>query len=118
MNWRRFWPWLLVLAAVVMWFGLRGLKRQTAVAPAPPAARAAPAPKPAEPIDLTQHDGAVIDFSSGSPVIKNTPADRAAVARAVKTMDDATKDVTFKPAETKQTETKTAETKPAEPPKR
>ncbi len=95
MNRRRLGPWLLVLAVVVMWFCLRGLKRQTVAGPGPAVSRPAPAAKP---IDLTKHDGAAIDFSSGWPVVKDTPADRAAVAQAVKEMDEATKDVTFEPA--------------------
>ena len=97
MNRRRLGPWLLVLALVVMWFCLRGLKRQTAAGPGPAGSRAAPAAPAAEPIDLTKHDGAAIDFSGGRPVVKDTPADRAAVAQAVKEMDEATKDVTFQP---------------------
>jgi hypothetical protein len=94
MNGRRRWPWLLVLVAVGMWFGWRATRRQTAGAPAPAANR----PPPAPPLDLARHDGAAIDFSSGRPVIRNSPADRAAVARAVRAMDEAAKDVTFQPA--------------------
>jgi hypothetical protein len=43
-------------------------------------------------------DGKTIDFSGGTPVLKDSPADRAAMDAAVKQMDDAAKDVTF-PAE-------------------
>jgi hypothetical protein len=43
-------------------------------------------------------DGKTIDFSDGTPVIKDSPADRAAMDAAVKEMDAAAKDVTF-PAE-------------------
>ena len=36
-----------------------------------------------------------IDFSSGKPVIKDTAADQAAIAAAVKAMDEAARSVTF-----------------------
>jgi hypothetical protein len=94
MNWRRLWLWLVLLVAAALLFWLDRLERQTVAR-----SRPAPAPvaRPAEPIDLAKHDGAAIDFSSGRPVVKNTPADRAAVARAVKEMEAAAKDVTFQP---------------------
>jgi len=118
MNWRRLWPWLLVLVAAGMWFGWRALQRQSAP-PGPGVARpssATPAAKSAEPIDLVKHDGAAIDFSSGRPVIKNSPADRAAVAQAVHSMDEAAKDVTFQPAAAPSTTTaKPSPPAPAKP---
>jgi hypothetical protein len=43
-------------------------------------------------------DGKTIDFSGGEPAITDSPADRAAVAAAVKDMDAASRDVSF-PAE-------------------
>jgi hypothetical protein len=97
MNWRRLWLWLVLLVAVALLFWLDRLEHQTVARSRPGAAPIAPAAKPAEPIDLAKHDGAAIDFSSGRPVVKNTPADRAAVARAVKEMAAAAKDVTFQP---------------------
>lgn len=51
-------------------------------------------------------DGKTIDFSSGQPVVKDSPADRAAMEKALKEMDEAAKDVTFPATETA--------TKPAE----
>lgn len=117
MTWRRLWPWLLVLV-VALWFGWRTLRRQTAAAPAPPVAAAArPSPaKSAEPVNLLEHDGAAIDFSSGRPVVKNTPADRDAVAREVQAMDAATRDVTFQPVTTPATQTQAPPpAKPAKP---
>ena len=113
MTWRRLWPWLLVLG-VALWFGWRTFRRQTAAAAAARPAPAAPA-KTAEPVNLLEHDGAAIDFSSGRPVVKNTPADRAAVAREVQAMDAATKDVTFQPVTTPATQTQ-ATPAPAAPP--
>jgi len=120
MTWRRLWPWLLVLG-VALWFGWRTLRRQTAATPATPAAAAAARPAPAAPakaaapVNLLEHDGAAIDFSSGRPVVKNTPADRAAVAREVQAMDAATKDVTFQPVAAPATQTQ-ATPPPAAPP--
>jgi hypothetical protein len=61
------------------------------LAPVPPD----PVPGPAPVVDLTQHDGQTIDFSSGQPVVKNTPEDQAAMDAALKDMQAATKDVTF-----------------------
>ena len=50
---------------------------------------------PAEPVDLTKHDGETIDFSSGHPVIRNSPEDQAALEAAAKELAEATKDITF-----------------------
>ncbi len=108
MNWRRLWLWLVLLVATVLLLWLDRLERQTVARSRPVPA---PAARRAEPIDLTQHDGAAIDFSSGRPVVKNTPADRAAVDRAVKEMEAAAKEVTFAP-----TKPAGAEKPPAEKP--
>jgi hypothetical protein len=40
-------------------------------------------------------DGKTLDFSNGSAVVKDSAADKAAVAAAVKDMDAASKDVSF-----------------------
>jgi hypothetical protein len=40
-------------------------------------------------------DGKTIDFSDGSPAIRDSAADKAAIDAAVKDMDAASKDVTF-----------------------
>jgi hypothetical protein len=45
-------------------------------------------------------DGKTIDFSSGQPGVRSTPEDQAAMAAALKEMDEAAKDVTF-PADAK-----------------
>lgn len=61
----------------------------------------APAPAPvrsSSPIAETAiHDGKTLDFSSGQPHVQDTPADRAALEKAKREMDEATKDVTFAP---------------------
>ena len=64
-----------------------------------------PATPAAQPVDLASHDGQTIDFSTGQPVTKQTPEDKAALDAGVKEIADATKDVTFDPPK-----------KPAEPP--
>ena len=45
-------------------------------------------------------DGKTIDFSSGQPQVHSTPEDQAAMAAALKEMEEAAKDVTF-PADAK-----------------
>jgi hypothetical protein len=40
-------------------------------------------------------DGKTIDFSGGSPVVKDSAADKAALAAALRDIDAATKTVTF-----------------------
>jgi hypothetical protein len=74
-----------------------------AAAPAvrpPPATVPTTAPVPANPpVDLTQHDGQTLDFSPGHAVVKQTAADRAALAEGVKDITEATKDVTFGPSD-------------------
>ena len=48
-----------------------------------------------QPAFVPIQDGKTLDFSSGHAVVKDTPEDRAALERALKEMDEATKDVTF-----------------------
>ena len=50
---------------------------------------------------VTIQDGKTLDFSSGTPVIKDTAADKAALDAAVREIDAASKDVTF-PADSKE----------------
>jgi hypothetical protein len=40
-------------------------------------------------------DGKTVDFSEGKPSVTDSPADKAAVAAAVKDMDAASRDVSF-----------------------
>ncbi|HEY1794099.1 MAG TPA: hypothetical protein VGG34_14380 [Opitutaceae bacterium] len=42
-------------------------------------------------------DGKTIDFSTGRPVVREDPADKAAVDAAVRDIDQAVKGVTFTP---------------------
>src|SRR5581483_4994517 len=62
-----------------------------AAAAAPPAPPTMPRPKPEVPIQ----DGKTIDFSTGAPVIKDNPADQAALERSLREMDAAAGTVTF-----------------------
>jgi hypothetical protein len=61
--------------------------------------RVTPAPivmKSAEPVHLGgKNERKTIDFSSGKPVVKDSPEDKAAIDAALKDMAEATKDVTF-----------------------
>jgi hypothetical protein len=80
------------MAGYVLWYVID--RRAQARTPPPVAAKPVP---PAAPVDLTQHDGQTIDFSSGRPVVKDSAADRAAIAKAKQEMDEAVKDITFGP---------------------
>lgn len=53
-------------------------------------------PHRAEPVPI--QDGRTIDFSNGSPVLKEDPANRAKMDAALRQMEEAAKTVTF-PAE-------------------
>lgn len=80
------WLLLLLLAGAAAWWGWKRSRPQ----PAPPVAV-----KPAEPVDLAKHDGETIDFSNGQPVVRNSPADKAALDKAAKEMAEAAANVTF-----------------------
>ena len=83
---------LLGMIGYVLWYVIDRRARLRATPPV--AVRPVP---PAAPVDLTQHDGQTIDFSSGRPVVKDSPADQAALDRAAKEMAEAVKGVTFGP---------------------
>jgi hypothetical protein len=66
-----------------------------------PAATGPAAPLPsAGPVALgtPETERKTIDFSSGQPVVKDSPEDKAALEAAVRDIDAAAKDVTFEPA--------------------
>lgn len=89
---------LLLVGAMgfVLWYVIDRRAKNRA---APPTAARTLAPEPpAAPVDLTRHERQTIDFSSGQPVVKDTPEDRAALDAALKDIADATKDVKFTPA--------------------
>jgi hypothetical protein len=47
------------------------------------------------PVPVPIQDGKTIDFSNGSPVVRDSAADKDALDRAVREMDAASKTVTF-----------------------
>jgi len=63
-------------------------------------------PSAAPEVDLTKNAGKTIDFSSGQPVVKESPSDRAALEQGLREIKEATQNVTFeaqpKKAEPKQ----------------
>lgn len=67
--------------------------------PPPPIAPASVSPPdPAQALpNVAIQEGKTIDFSSGRPEIRDTPEDRAALEKAKREMDEATKDVVFAP---------------------
>ena len=102
--------------AFVLWYVIdRRAKMHTVPPPAvtkstepvaPP--RSAPIAAPAEPVDLAKHDGQTVDFSSGKPVVKDSPEDKAELEKAAKELEEAAKDVTFEAPKKK--------TEPPDPP--
>jgi hypothetical protein len=52
-------------------------------------------PRSAAQAPVAIQDGKTIDFSGGSPVVKDSAADKAALAAALRDIDAATKTVTF-----------------------
>jgi len=90
-----FWLLIAVAAGVALgyWFN------RPAAPPASPGPQAVkgngPPPTPAEPVAI--QDRKTIDFSSGRPVVKDSPQDRAIIDAAVKEMDEAAKNVSFGP---------------------
>lgn len=69
---------------------------------APPPARPRPIVAPRNdpvpgPLEVPIQNGATIDFSTGTPMVKMQGKDQEALDRALKEMAEATKDVTFPP---------------------
>lgn len=101
---REIWVLLVLLLAVmagVLWY----VARRRAHPPPPPVVLQ-------EPVDLTKHDAQTIDFSSGKPVVKDSPQDKAALEAGLKEIEAATATVTFDPPKKK------AEPAPAPPEKK
>jgi hypothetical protein len=105
----------LLLGAVVfvLWY-VADRRAKMRAAPAAPATTKLPDPS-AEPQPFVQlggpNEGKTIDFSSGKPVISDSPEDRAAIEKALREIADATRDVTFT------ADPKTATPDPKEPKK-
>lgn len=101
----------VVMVAGTTWYVVdRRAKNRRAATPSAQAPASVPGPlierTPPEPVALgtPETERKTIDFSSGQAVIRDTPADQAALEAAVRDIAAATKDVTFeaeKPAEKK-----------------
>lgn len=81
---------LLGMMGFVIWYVI---DRRTKLQDVP----AAPSTPAAAPVDLTQHDNQTIDFSGGTPAVKDNAEDRAAIEQAKKDMAEAVKGITFGP---------------------
>lgn len=79
--------------AFVLWYVVDRRAKNRA---APPVATRVLAPEP--PVNLTKTDGKTVDFSSGRPVVKDEAADKAAIAAAMKDINEATQGVKFEVA--------------------
>jgi hypothetical protein len=95
---------LIGAMAFVLWYVIDRRAKMHALPavvtkPAEPASPAKPAmvAAPTEPVDLTKHDGQTIDFSSGKPVVKDSPGDKAELEKVAKELEEAAKEVTFGP---------------------
>ena len=112
------WLWLLGTAVAIV--GIYFATRPDSLAPTPIPAVAQPGPAAAPPAPVAAsspsavptpagtppaatvppvgiQDRKTIDFSSGQPVVRDSTADQAAMDAALKEMNEAAKDVTFKP---------------------
>lgn len=92
----------------VLWYVIDRRAKNRA-APPPATRNLAPEPPPAgtatvlpagEPVVLgtAETERKTIDFSSGQPVVKDSPEDQAALEAALKDIAEASKGVTFEPA--------------------
>ena len=98
---------LVGMMGFVLWYVIDRRAKQRAMPPV-----AARPITPAAPVDLTKHDQQTIDFSSGKPVVKDSPADKAALAAGLKDIAEATKDVTFEAPKKPAAGTQTVAPKP------
>lgn len=101
---------LVIMVVGVLWYVFdRRAKNNAAPVNAPQVQSVNPAPAPASlarpigvkptvstptgPVEIP--DGKTLDFSSGRPVVKDSPEDRAALAKALKEMEEAVRTVKF-----------------------
>jgi hypothetical protein len=100
----------VIMAAGTIWYVIdrrakNRVERPAATRPLTPDVPAASTPLPLTgPVVLgtKETERKTVDFSSGQPVVKDSPADKAALEAGLRDIDDAAKDVTFeaaKPAE-------------------
>lgn len=86
---------LLLLAgtmAFVLWY-VRNRRAEMRARPVQVKALGPVAPQPY--VDLQRHDAQTIDFSTGRPVVKDSPEDKAALEQGLRDIEEATRNVTF-----------------------
>lgn len=86
---------LLAAASAIAWIAATRRPREEA-SPHPAPGTAA---QPSKPVDLTKTDGRTVDFSSGKPVVKDSPEDQAAIDAALEEMRAAAAEAKFGPAD-------------------
>lgn len=110
---------LLGAVAFVLWYVA---DRRAAMRAAPAAAEPkAVGPVAAEPPFVPlggPNEGKTIDFSSGKPVVTDSPEDRAALEKALREIAEATRDVKFGPGATATPPASTPAPAPAAEPKK
>jgi hypothetical protein len=112
MKTRRLWTLVTFVIAAVLALALWSMRRHDATPPqaTTPAGKTAPGGKATSVVPI--EDRKTIDFSSGTPVVKDSAQEKAIIDRAAKEMEEAAKDVSFSPPETTEP-TKAEPTKPA-----
>jgi len=102
----------VVMTVGTVWYVIDRRAKNRAQHPAPALVLATESPAAGTPLPLNgpvvlgtkETERKTIDFSSGQPVVKDSPEDKAALEAGLRDINDATKDVTFeakKPAEKK-----------------
>jgi uncharacterized membrane protein len=89
---------LLGAVAFVLWYvaDRRAARRAAPAATSPKVVGPLKAEPPFVPLGGA-NEGKTIDFSSGKPVVTDSPEDRAALEKALREIAEATRDVTFGP---------------------
>ncbi|MBA3848775.1 MAG: hypothetical protein C0502_02110 [Opitutus sp.] len=85
---------LIGAAAFVLWYVVQRRAERRAATATQELGPVAPKPY----VDLGRNEGKTIDFSSGQPVVKDSPEDRAALEQGLKEIEAAVKDVSFEAA--------------------
>ncbi len=85
---------VLLLGAMAFVLGYVIIKRSERTAAPTTTQTRGPLNPPTE-VDLTQHDGQTLNFSSGQPVVQDTPADRAVLEADVREMRENASQVVF-----------------------
>jgi hypothetical protein len=98
------------MAAGTLWYVIDRRAKNRGQRPAPSPALVTTSPTAGTPLPVNEPvvlgtketERKTIDFSSGQPVVKDSPEDRAALEAGVRDIDAATKDVTFEAAKAAQ----------------